>query len=229
MKVEPQKRLLWVCSADEKTGRSGLFLYDLKTGGLIRKYVPEDTTRKHLLNDLTILENGDIYLTDSEAASLYRLDRQTGKLEAVNPQTKLIYPNGITHREEGRLLYVAHYGGIVVMDLLLNQTTPLTSPPHITLAGMDGLYFHENTLIGVQNGIGSDRIVQFFLSPEGKSVTGWKVLENNHPNFRIPTTGVIAGKAFYFIANSQLRNLQPDGSLTSPETLKDVVVLQIKL
>jgi hypothetical protein len=229
MKVEPQKRLLWVCSADEKTGQSGLFLYDLKTSSLIKKYVLEDTTRKHLLNDLTLLENGDIYLTDSEAATLYRLDRQTDKLETVNPQARLIYPNGITHREEGRLLYVAHYGGIVVIDLILNQTTPLVSPPHITLAGMDGLYFHENTLIGVQNGIGSDRVVQFFLSPEGKSVTGWKVLENNHPNFKIPTTGVIVGKSFYFIANSQLRNLQPDGTLSSPETLKDVIVLQIKL
>jgi hypothetical protein len=229
LRVDAKQRILWACSADEKTGESGLFRYDLKTGKLTKKYVLEDTTTKHLLNDLALLENGDIYLTDSEAGTLYTLDREQDKLVVYNPQIRLIYPNGITHLAEGRLLYVAHYAGISVVDLLSGEITRLASPETVPLFGIDGLYFYENTLIGVQNGIGAERIMQFTLAPSGKAVTAARVLENNHPSFKIPTTGVIAGKSFYYIANSQLRHLQPDGTLSEPEKLKDVVVLQIKL
>jgi hypothetical protein len=130
---------------------------------------------------------------------------------------------------EGRLLYVAHFGGISVIELSTRETKPLAAPETVPLFGIDGLYFHENTLIGVQNGIDADRIVRFMLAPDGRSVTALRVLENNHPGFNIPTTGVLAGKSFYYISNSQLRNLQPNGSLKDPEKLKDVVVLQIRL
>ncbi len=229
MRVDVPRRLLWACSANFQTGRSGLFAYDLKTGKLARKYVLADTTTKHLLNDLALLENGALYVTDSEGGTVYTLDSAQDQLVVYNPQLRLIYPNGITHLPEGRLLYVAHYAGISVIDLTTQETKPLAAPETIPLFGIDGLYFHENTLIGVQNGIEADRIVRFTLGDGGRSVTAIRVLENNHPGFNIPTTGVLAGKSFYYITNSQLRNLQPDGSLRDPEKLKDVVVLQIRL
>ncbi len=116
-----------------------------------------------------------------------------------------------------------------VIDLTTKETKPLAAPGTIPLFGIDGLYFHENTLIGVQNGIEADRIVRFTLGDGGRSVTAIRVLENNHPGFNIPTTGVLAGKSFYYITNSHLRSLQPDGSLKDPDKLKDVVVLQIPL
>ena len=229
MRVDGPRRLLWACSADFRTGRSGLFAYDLKTGKLARKYVLADTTTKHLLNDLALLENGELYVTDSEGGTVYTLDPARDQLVVYNPQLRLIYPNGITHLPESRLLYVAHYGGISVIDLTTKETKPLAAPATIPLFGIDGLYFHDNTLIGVQNGIEADRIVRFTLGDGGRSVTAIRVLENNHPGFNIPTTGVLAGKSFYYISNSHLRNLQPDGSLKDPEKLKDVVVLQIRL
>jgi hypothetical protein len=160
---------------------------------------------------------------------VYTLDAAQDQLVVYNPQLKLIYPNGITHLATGRLLYVAHFGGISVIDLATRETNLLAAPETIPLFGIDGLYFHENTLIGVQNGIDADRIVRFTLGDGGRSVTAIRVLENNHPSFNIPTTGVIAGKSFYYISNSHLFNLQPDGSLKDPEKLKDIVVLQIRL
>jgi hypothetical protein len=124
---------------------------------------------------------------------------------------------------------VAHFGGISVIDLNTRETKPMAAPETVPLFGIDGLYFHENALIGVQNGIDADRIVQFTLGNGGRAVTAMRVLENNHPGFNIPTTGVVAGKSFYYISNSQLLNLQPDGTLKDPEKLKDVVVLKIRL
>ena len=229
LRVDVPRRLLWACSGSSQTGKSGLFAYDLKTGKLARKYVLTDTTTKHLLNDLTILENGELYVTDSEGGTVYTLSRGQDQLVVYNPEIRLIYPNGITHLPESRLLYVAHFGGISVIDLTAKEAKPLAAPPTIPLFGIDGLYFHENTLIGVQNGIEADRIVRFKLADGGRAITAIRVLENNHPSFNIPTTGVLAGKSFYYISNSQLRNLQPDGSLKDPDKLKDVVVLQIRL
>jgi sugar lactone lactonase YvrE len=229
LRVDVSRRLLWACSGSSQTGRSGLFAYDLKTGRLARKYLLADTTTKHLLNDLTILENGELYVTDSEGGTVYTLDAAQDRLVVYNPQIRFIYPNGITHLPGARLLYVAHFGGVAVIDLATKQTRPLAAPATVPLFGLDGLYCHENTLIGVQNGIEADRIVRYALGDGGRSVTAIRVLENNHPSFNIPTTGVLAGKSFYYIANSQLRSLQPDGSLKDPEKLKDVVVLQIPL
>jgi hypothetical protein len=229
LRVDVPRRLLWACSGSSRTGRSGLFAYDLKTGKLARKYLLHDTTTKHLLNDLTILENGALYVTDSEGGTVYTLDPAKDSLVVYDPKLRLIYPNGITHAAEGRLLYVAHFGGISVIDLNTRETKPMAAPETVPLFGIDGLYFHENALIGVQNGIDADRIVQFTLGNGGRAVTAMRVLENNHPGFNIPTTGVVAGKSFYYISNSQLLNLQPDGTLKDPEKLKDVVVLKIRL
>lgn len=228
LRVDVPRRLLWACSGSSQTGRSGLFAYDLKTGRLARKYLLADTTR-HLLNDLTILENGELYVTDSEGGTVYTLDAAKDQLVVYNPQFRFIYPNGITHQPGTRLLYVAHFGGIAVIDLATKETEPLAAPATIPLFGLDGLYCHENTLIGVQNGIEADRIVRYALGDGGRSVTAIRVLENNHPSFDIPTTGVLAGKSFYYISNSQMGGLQPDGTLKDPEKLKDVVVLQIPL
>ena len=69
LRVDVPRRLLWACSANFQTGRSGLFAYDLKTGKLARKYVLADTT-KHLLNNLALLENGELYVTDSEGGTV---------------------------------------------------------------------------------------------------------------------------------------------------------------
>ena len=81
---------------------------------------------------------------------------------------------------------------------------------HSTLAGIDGLYWHKESLIAVQNAIGSPRIVAFRLSKDGSRVTQTNVLENRTAFTASPTTGAIHGNDFYFIANSQIDNLNGD-------------------
>jgi hypothetical protein len=60
-------------------------------------------------------------------------------------------------------------------------------------------------------------------------VTSERVLEINNPRFDIPTTGVIVGDEFYYVANSQLRAFNPDGSIFPSEKLREPVVLKTKL
>jgi hypothetical protein len=55
-----------------------------------------------------------------------------------------------------------------------------------------------------------------------------RVLVADHPLFDIPTTGVIVDDWFYFIANSQMGNLQKD-KIIDPSRLRDVLIMKIKL
>jgi hypothetical protein len=55
-----------------------------------------------------------------------------------------------------------------------------------------------------------------------------RVLVANHTLFDIPTTGVIVNDWFYFIANSQMSNLEK-GKIIDPSRLKEVVIMKIKL
>jgi hypothetical protein len=92
------------------------------------------------------------------------------------------------------------------------------------------MYFYNNSLIAIQDtGNGDDRIVRFYLDNRGQQIIKTEILQSFHPDFNIPTTGVIVKDEFYYIANSQLRNLQPDGSLTQAETLKKPLIKKLKL
>jgi hypothetical protein len=102
LRVDVPRRLLWACSGSSRTGRSGLFAYDLKTGKLARKYLLHDTTTKHLLNDLTILENGALYVTDSEGGTVYTLDPARTASWSTTPNSGSSTPTALrTRRKAG--------------------------------------------------------------------------------------------------------------------------------
>jgi len=53
--------------------------------------------------------------------------------------------------------------GVVRVDLDNGVCVDVIPGPRSTLAGIDGLYWHKGSLIAVQNGIGSPRMVAFRL------------------------------------------------------------------
>ena len=107
-------------------------------------------------------------------------------------------------------MFVADAVGIVKIDLPSGESRDVDPGPHNTLAGADGLYWQKGSLIAVQNGIGSPRVVAFKLSKDGNRVTQTNVLENHTQFTVLPTTGAIHGNDFYFIANSQIDNRNGD-------------------
>jgi len=107
-------------------------------------------------------------------------------------------------------LYVADGVGVVKIDLADNSSRDVDPGPRNTMAGADGLYWRNGSLIAVQNGMGSPRVAAFKLSKDGNRVTQTTVLENRTQFTALPTTGAIRGNDFYFIANSQIDNLNGD-------------------
>ncbi|MCP5053021.1 MAG: hypothetical protein GY940_37990 [bacterium] len=237
LEVDAKRQVMWVnCGTgnqmkdykEEKEGQSAVFKYDLKSKKLIKKYLLADD-KKHLLNDLTVASNGDVFLTDSDFKALYTISHARDKLELFLAPGLLSYPNGITLSGDGKYLYVAHLEGISRVDITRRTHKKLAHAENMSLTGIDGLYFHNGSLVAVQNYGGLNRVARFHLNKDGDSVEKLEVLEANHSLFIIPTTGVPVGNEFYYIANSQLGSFNADHTIFPMEKLKEVVILKVGL
>jgi len=233
LKVDPGRRILWANSTVtsppprgvdlRESGWSAVFKYDLDTGRLLKKYILHEEGKKHLFNDLAVGGRGSVFITDSEAGAIYAILPETDELILFLAAESFIYPNGIAISPDDRTLYVAHLGGMIRIDLETRAYRPVAHPTHITLYGIDGLYWYRNSLVAIQNGL--NRVVRLFADHSGLGVDILEILEANNPALDIPTTGVIIGDEFYYIANAVLSTFQEDGTLAL-ERLKDIVIMK---
>jgi len=208
IRLDPTDGTVWA-DTFEDAGRTELVHFD-SSGTLLGRFSPNDSG-KHGFNDLVVRKNGEVITTDSLSNQVYRFDPKTKSFSPLKAYRPLFYPNGIALADDDHTIYVADGVGIVRVDLNSGTASEVdTGPCCNTLAGADGLYWHKGSLIAVQNGIGSPRIAAFKLSKDGMSVTRTTVLENRSQFTVLPTTGAIRGNDFYFIANSQIDNLNGD-------------------
>lgn len=223
-----RSRHLWFCGSDKGDGKPTLFQYDLETGILISKFKDEAGKAK-MFNDLTILPNGVIYITDSFQPAIYRLDSDSGSLQFVTNSDLVKSANGITSSPDGKYVFVSTSNGFARIETSRDSVTRVFYDSY-RIAGNDGLYFYDNSLIGIQNVYFPPAVVRYHLNEERTSVIDAEVLVADHPLFNIPTTGVLVDDNFYFMANSQLLNydFQLD-SMVNPETLEEISILKYRL
>jgi hypothetical protein len=207
IRMSPTDDTVW---ADSFTGsgRTELLHFD-SAGKLLGRFKPEGSA-KHGFNDLVIRKNGEVITTDSLANMVLRFDPAARTFSPLPLDRPLFYPNGITLSEDDHALYIADSLGVVRVDLANGESRDVDPGPRSTLAGIDGLYWHNGSLIGIQSGIGSPRVAAFRLSSDGLRVTRTTVLENRSNLCILPTTGAIRGSDFFFIANSQIDNMNND-------------------
>lgn len=188
-------RGLWVLSNSDH--ESSLVHFDIAAGRLIRKY---SESGEHNFNDLAIAKSGEIYLSDTRANAVWRLAKdELRRIDGAFP-----HANGIALSGDEKLLYVSTFpDGITMVDLKTGELKPIKRPAGLCLAAIDGLYWHYNILIAIQNGFMNPRVVRLGLSRDGRSIENFDVLERRNPLFDGVTTGVIAGGEFFYMANIQ--------------------------
>ena len=197
-----------------------LFLADRSTGRLVRSWTPDGGAPGHLLNDFVVMADGSLYITDTERGSIYALRSPADTLELfLQPdETRFAVANGITSSPDGRMLYVAFLQGIARVDLDSRTIALVPAPDSVSTASVDGLYWYRGSLIGVQGLPTLSRVVRYTLSRDGRRVTASQVLERGEPVVLEPTTGVIVGDRFYYIANSQYGRLDNSTSALTPQS-----------
>lgn len=207
IRLNSSDNTVWAASSTD-SGQTELLHFDA-TGKLLGRFKPEGTA-KHGFNDLVIRKNGEVITTDSLDNKVFRFDPVARAFAALMIHRPLFFPNGIALSADDHTLFVADALGVVSVDLANGKSRDVDPGPRSTLAGIDGLYWHNGSLIGIQNGIGSPRVAAFHLSTDGLRVTRTTVLENRTNFCVLPTTGAIRGSDFYFIANSQVNNMNND-------------------
>jgi hypothetical protein len=217
---------VWAASWSEDASKSELLHFDA-SGKLLGRYAPTDVVA-HGFNDLVVRKNGEVLLTDSVSNQVYRFDPHQKAFAPVPIHRVLSAPNGIALADDDHQLFIADDFGVVRLDLVQGASADLGRGPNNTLAGIDGLYWHNGSLIAIQNGIGSPRVAAFRLSTDGARVEQTTVLENRTTFTVTPTTGAIHGNDFYFISNSQGDNLNGD-RIVDPTKLQRVRIGVLRL
>ena len=224
IKVDPADHGLWVASADEHN--SELLHFDAQ-GKLLERF-PAPGSGPHALNDLVLHNSREVYVTDTLAHQVYRFDSKQHTFVPLEFHRPVLYPNGIALSDDGNLLYVADILGVIQIDLKTNQMRDVDPGQHSTLAGIDGLYWYEGSLVGVEYGNGPYRVARWRLSPDGLKVMSTEVFEYRTPLISWPTTGAIAGGKFYFLANTAIGNYK-DGKIVDPSKLEPINIAVVAL
>jgi sugar lactone lactonase YvrE len=224
VKVDAKRRLLWVISSTtaemrghvEGKDASMLATYDLRDGRLVKRL----DAAPGRLNDLTLLEDGSLFATDMGRHKVVRLAAGGDKLE--DWEEGFNWPNGIAVSDDQRTLYVADFRGIHRIDLADKSKRDRVQTAKL-LNGIDGLTFHNGTLIGIQNSIGKPRVLRVHLADNRA-----EILESKNGAFELPTTGAVAGNDYWFIANPGLRSFT-DGKIWPMARLQDPIMLRLAL
>jgi hypothetical protein len=227
VQADPRDRTVW--AASNSAGESGLFHFEAPTGELIRKYTLSRVPDGHLFNDLAISSQGDVYVTDSRAGTVYWLSAATGRLEVFDPKLKVESANGIALSSDDKTLYVAGFpDGITVVDIASKSSHAIGHPADLCLGTIGGLSYFNGSLIAIQNGVMTPRVVRYRLTADLKDIAGFDVLERRNPIFDGIATGAIADGAYYFMANTQLDKVV-GGRIKSSARLEPVQILRIDI
>jgi len=211
MRVDADRRLLWVASAElsptpELKGeprRSGLVRYDLESGLVAGQFgVPEDGVR-HVLGDCLVRSDGAVLATDSAAPVVWWLPPRGARLEPFVRDERFLSLQGLAFTADERALIVADYSsGLWRIDVADRGVSPIATPAGATLVGIDGLWHHQGALIASQNGVTPQRVVRIPLA-DGARAAAVEVLDSANPACEEITLGCLVDAELFFVANSR--------------------------
>jgi sugar lactone lactonase YvrE len=241
MKVDAKRRKIWVCSNafpqmqgydSTLKGRAALSVYDLKTGRIEHRYYAPNDGTDHAFGDLTFHPTtGQAFISDSFVPVVYTVDAAKGIVKEWLKTEAGVWSSlqGLDFSPNGKTLFLADYSnGIFRIDTQTKKIQALSTPDSCIVTGTDGLYFLNGNLLGIQNGTNPQRIVRFRLNKAQSVIQGVDVLEANNPLFQEPTLGVLVGKDFYYIANSQWESVSEKGIAAPEKDWKPHTILKLR-
>lgn len=178
------------------TGKA--FVYDAKTGALLKEYQLAPAGGVTFINDVVVTKSG-AYFTDSGRAVIYRVPRDLGAAQtiALTGDFQLATGfnlNGIDATANGATLVAVQTNTGKLFTI-----SPTTGATHTiqgaTLVNGDGILLHGRALYVVQNF--DNKIAVVRLSADLASGTLTRTITN--PNFDVPTTVARFGSLLYAV------------------------------
>ena len=212
MEVDAKNDRLWITTAaspnfvghrEEDEGRSALVEVRLSDMEILARYpVPADG-RPHRLGDLALGSDGTVFAVDTILPIVYRLNRESGRLQAYVASADSVSFRGMTASDDGKMLYVADYElGIVALDLEGQRAVRVTGPETLNFGGIEGIEFWNDHLVVIQNGNPPQRILRLALADDRVTVAGVSPLAVAQPFFNSPNYGTVVDGRLVFFADS---------------------------
>lgn len=227
--VDAKRRTLYAVSTNALTRgkplHNAVMAFDIGSGKRTGAYHVPDALQ---LNDVAIAPNGDVYASDSASGAIWRI--AAGQVSSFIAPGAVRGSNGLVVSPDGRALYVAHSTGVARVDTATAKVDRLVPPARQTVAAIDGLYFWNGDLIGIQNITNPGRVIRIRLDQAGMRIASVDTLQSHHnAAFDEPTTGAIAGKSIYVLGTTQLPEYNDKGEIINARALKKPTVVKVPL
>ncbi len=183
----------------------------------------------HTLGDLAIGPNGDVFVTDSNEPVFYQLRPNGTQLE---PLRHPLFHNlqGMAPSPDGRTVIVADYShGLLRVDLQTGTVARLADAPGSTSLGCDGIAWHADGIVAVQNGVTPPRVMLFKIDKSQTRITAATVLDRNIAIADEPTIGAVHGNDFLYVANGQWDKHADDGTVLKGAKLVPPLILSVPI
>ena len=235
MEVDAKRNCLWAISCEaadvlplkdggKRQWWSSVYQFSLNDGKLIKKYaINKDSV---FLNDLTVADDGTVFITESIQKGLYVLKPGADSLQLFLDLEPYQFINGICFADKPGYLFVASTEGIIKIDLTTREYSLLPQTGTPKAFAIDGLAFWNNYFIAHQ----SRAVTRFYLSPARDSIIKADTL-NSGKEFNSSTTGEISDGYYYFIVNSQIQSGidYTNKKLKPLDSLSNIIIRKIKL
>jgi sugar lactone lactonase YvrE len=187
----------------------------------------------HRFGDVAVGPDGTAYVADIKALKIWRW-RPGGQIETLAVLPERASPQGMAVSADGRWLVAADYrDGLHRLDLSQGPVTltpetwqALAKPDEGELRGIDGLARHGDTILALQNGTQTNRVLRLTMNADWSAVTAREALVEGLP-LNDPTTGFVEGDALIFVSRSQWTDFGRDGPTT--QTPAPAVISRLSL
>lgn len=208
IKADKSENFLWVATTampemkgynKNLEGKAEVLQLDIKTKTILKRFPLQGN---HVFGDLAVADNGEVFVSDSGEAVIFKI--KNDKMEVwLDLKKEAFNLQGLTFNGNESQLFIADYmKGILRVSMKdPNDRNWLHFPEGTTVKGIDGLLWHKNSLLAIHNGVKPIRIIQYVLN-QNNEIAGFKVLDNNRPEFDEPALGTISNGKLYFFSNS---------------------------
>jgi sugar lactone lactonase YvrE len=241
--VDSPRRTLYVCSSAhpqtlgvkrEDIGKAALFAFHADSGKLLGRWPLDGGGKEHACDSVAVSSQGVVYVTDSATGEVSRLRwgaQSLGKsLESFLPAGALYSAQSPAFGPGEKVLFVGDYvRGVFRVDLATRRAVLLPKPEEVDLNGIDGMVYHDGSLIAVQNGLEPARVLRLRLSPGLDRIVKVETLARGLAIHDDPTLAAVVDGILYYVANSHWNKLGEDGTLKDAERLTGPVVLRVPL
>ena len=211
-------------AASDEPLRSALVRFSLETGAELARYPAPEDLDGGVLDSLAVAPDGTVYVSDSGAGAIHRLDPGAADLEPMVLPGTFLSTQGLEVSADGETLYAADYGrGVAAVDTETGEVTTMEFDGPCLL-GIDGLERHGNDLIAIQNGIEPPRVVRIELGADGRSIASVEILEKAHHLYREPTLGTVVDDDLFYVAASQWRSFDENGRLLVDQLVEPTIL-----